>query len=74
MKISTSSEKIIVYCHTEYNQAISAIEWCWTSFGSGWGEAILSEPNRIGLIDAEFKFRRMEHVQWFLLKWENLIQ
>jgi hypothetical protein len=71
MKIVTSSDKIVLYWYTPISQMWAAKKWCWETYGSGWGEVHCAEPNRIGDVFAEFSFRRMDHAQWFLIKWES---
>lgn len=56
-------------CHND--DAKHAIQWCYETFGSGWGEYVCGIPNWTGYATYLFRFHRLSHANWFRLKFDK---
>ena len=55
---------------TYLEDAYRAAEWCNESFGPEWGTLQWRDIARDGVSINYFKFHRISHAQWFILKWK----
>lgn len=49
-----------------------AQEWCYNQFGSGWGDAMSNLTFRNNTSKMLFIFKKLNHAQWFMLKFKSL--
>lgn len=75
MKIALVNDQYTVYWTAHMDRKISAIDWCMDNFGSGWGSAETDiGPGGAGIGRHLFKFHRLYHAQWFLLRWSQFAE
>lgn len=53
------------------SKGYEAKNWCNEQFGAGWGEATVTGPGASGLAFWRFRFKRLYHAQWFMIKWAD---
>lgn len=51
-------------------RAYEAAEWCDQTFGPEWGIFSWRNITRDGVTTNYFKFHRIDHTEWFMLKWK----
>lgn len=66
-----ADDKYIVSWHDHIARALEAKHWCHETFGDAWGDVALGVPNGIGIGKHLFKFHRLNHANWFMLKYNN---
>ena len=72
MKIIQANDKYVISWHAHISRAMEAKYWCYDTFGDAWGEASLGVPNGLGMGLQVFKFHRLNHANWFMLKYNKL--
>jgi hypothetical protein len=73
MNISRQNDMYCVRWSPHINTLDQAHAWCIEQFGTGWGS--VSEgtlPDRYYYTETIFSFHRLNHAQWFMIRWANL--
>ncbi len=73
MKIETVEGEYHITWYTHYNVFCEAREWCKHQFGDNWGWGQSGQFDRHFGSLTLFKFKRLYHAQWFMLRWAELV-
>lgn len=71
MKIKQVNDKYLLAWTAHIESAKTVPQWCWETFGSGWGEFKLGVPNNIGICTSLVIFHKLSHANWFSLKFKD---
>ncbi len=71
MNLNVSNDKYSVKWYAHLAKALEAKFWCIDTFGDAWGDAHLGVPNNVGMAFHFFKFHRLNHANWFMLKYNS---
>lgn len=75
MKVARDNDQYTVNWTAHMDKKLSAIDWCAANFGTGWGSAeTLLGPGATGIAQHLFKFHRLYHAQWFILRWSQFAE
>jgi len=69
MKLTVSDDRYHVHWTAHIEQGRTAAQWCYDSFGSGWGHESVEPPDSRYHADHYFIFAKLYHAQWFMAKW-----
>ena len=72
MNISRENDMYRVRWVPHIHTLDQAHAWCIEQFGTGWGSVITGLPDRYGYPESTFSFYRLNHAQWFMIRWANL--
>lgn len=71
MSLSTFEDKYMISWVEHKFQAYQAVEWCVETFGPEWGTFFWTGLMRDGVTTNYFTFHKIEHAEWFMLKWKH---
>ena len=71
MSLSVFEDKYQIQWVDSRSNAYQAAEWCDETFGPEWGQFAWRNISRDGVTTNYFTFYRMDHAQWFMLKWRD---
>jgi hypothetical protein len=69
MRMSVFNDKYQVTWIDDRSRAYEAAEWCDQTFGPEWGSFEWRNILRDGVTTNYFTFYRIDHTEWFMLKW-----
>lgn len=71
MKIECVQDEYVIEWYAHYNVFCEARQWCAETFGDNWGGARAGQFDRFfGSVNI-FKFKRLYHAQWFVMRWDK---
>ena len=71
MKLELEFGEYCVFWEVEPMTYLKALDWIHETIGDGWGDSVKSIDFR-NTSAYVFKFKRLYHAQWFMLRWGNV--